>query len=822
LHQDSELKTEVKYLLALLCWLGVVIATPAQSTLNLSPKVFASGDGVFTTQTFEGRPVWVPSTTNNFLYFDVPAFFAFTPGVPVYVRIEYHDAGRGKLAAQYDSTPGSAYQNAEITARSSRVGGAEFVFSYQCFQSPLFAGRQSSSTDFRFKPNGSDGTPLRVASVQISTAPYPDSQFTYALSQPWLSPYAGPSKDFVNSKTLVGKVLAGYQGWFSTPNDVADNGWNHWGRSATVDPAPDQITVDQWPWLEEYETDRVYSAGKMVHQDGRPAYVFSSRDPETVQRHFRWMRKYNIDGVYLQRFVTRNNSGFYGASEFVLNNVRQAANLEGRVWAIEYDVSSLDTDPNPFEVMTNDWNYLVNQCQILNDPRYLHENGKPVLFIWGFSVSGRNFTVSQAQQIVGWFTNQNLYVIGGVNSTWQANTSWHSQYQQYDQLLGWMESSLADLNSQRTQLNGWGMKVLPHAWPGFSNNNLQKTVFPDSYTARNGGAFYWARLTNAISCGADQIFLGMFDEYDEGTAIMPMSDLHPDVYNAGGTNTWGHYLDNEGRDPFWYLRLSGAGKEMLNGQRTVSSSLPSSNALTAVSFAGADATSYLGATNSSHGLTHVQPSADGVTGGTILGGQSCRTNGNIYFYFQVDDAFCVSNSVGQPATIELEYYDNVAGANIRVQYDSVTNAFTATTQFSTTGSGGWKNYRWNVNNAFFGNRENGGTDLRVAILNAVTAGKVVGIRRVSVFLPEEKSGTVISNAPAIQFANGQLNWSGKADATGWGLLQSGTLGSGNWQEVTSPTNWPSGPFSSTNDTLQYQPPLTNSAGFYRLGRPVRN
>jgi len=42
---------------------------------------------------FEGRPVWVPSTTNNYFYFDVPAFFAFTPGVPVYVRIEYHDAG---------------------------------------------------------------------------------------------------------------------------------------------------------------------------------------------------------------------------------------------------------------------------------------------------------------------------------------------------------------------------------------------------------------------------------------------------------------------------------------------------------------------------------------------------------------------------------------------------------------------------------------------------------------------------------------------------------------------------------------------------------
>ena len=811
----------MKQLLAVLCWLGAVIAVQAQTTLNLSPKVFAGGDGVFTTQTFQGRPVWVPSATNNFLYFDVPAFFVFTPGEPVYVRIEYHDAGRGRLAAQYDSTSGGAFQKAEITARSSRVGGDEFVYSYQCFQSPIFSGGQNGATDFRFRPNGTDGTPLRVASVQLSTTPYADPQFTHALSQPWLAPYSGPTRDFVNTKTLVGKVLTGYQGWFAIPNDPADGGWNHWSRSANVDPSPSEITVDQWPYLENYEPDRVYPASNMVHQDGRPAYLFSSQDPETVQRHFRWMRKYNIDGVYLQRFVTRGNSGFYGASEFVLNNVRQAANLEGRVWAIEYDVSSLDTDQNPFEVITNDWNWLVNQCDILNDPRYLHENGKPVLFIWGFSVNGRNFTVSLADEIIDWFANQNLYLIAGVNSSWLAKTEWHGHYQKYDQLLGWLEPTLTDLNSQKAQLNSWGMKILPHAWPGFSNNNLKKTVFPTSHTARNGGAWYWTRLYNAVSCGAEQIFLGMFDEYDEGTAIMPMSDNHPDIYDEGGT-TWGHYLDNEGLDPFWSLRLSGAGKEMLNGQRTPSSSLPSSNGLSAVSFAGDDATAYLGATDDSQGLTHIQPTADGLTGGTVLGDQNCRTNGSIYLYFQVDDAFSVSNAAGQSATIEIEYYDNVAGANIRVQYDSLASAYTATPQFSTTGSGGWKNYRWTVNNAFFGNRQNGGADLRVAILNAVSAGKVVGIRRVSVFLPEEKSGTVVAGGPALQSANGQLSWSGKADATGWGVSQSDNLAGGNWEVLATPTNWLApGPFSITNDVFQYQPPLTNNAGFYRLGRPPR-
>jgi hypothetical protein len=104
--------------------------------------------------------------------------------------------------------------------------------------------------------------------------------------------------------------------------------------------------------------------------------------------------------------------------------VRAAANQEGRVWAIEYDVSSLDTDVNPLQVMTNDWQFLVNQCHILDDPRYLRENGKPALFIWGFSLTDRNFIVAQADEIVSWFTNQNLYLIGGVNSSWEGNTTW--------------------------------------------------------------------------------------------------------------------------------------------------------------------------------------------------------------------------------------------------------------------------------------------------------------------------------------------------------------------------------------------------------------
>ena len=59
---------------------------------------------------------------------------------------------------------------------------------------------------------------------------------------------------------------------------------------------PGVAAVDLWPDTTGFDADELV-ATDFRHADGRPANVFSSASPKTVDRHFRWMRDYGIDGA---------------------------------------------------------------------------------------------------------------------------------------------------------------------------------------------------------------------------------------------------------------------------------------------------------------------------------------------------------------------------------------------------------------------------------------------------------------------------------------------------------------------------------------------
>jgi hypothetical protein len=380
----------------------------------------------------------------------------------------------------------------------------------------------------------------------------------------------------VDAATLRRKVLCGYQGWFRCPGDGGSQ-WIHWSRSTST-IASNTLTFEMWPDMSEYSNR--YPAGSFTHPGGAQAYLFSSFDQQTVDRHFDWMLDYGIDGVWLSRFVV----GVANHPTNVLLNVRNAANRTGRTFALMYDMSGQPTN-TLFTSLTNDWRWLVDNLHITQHPRYLHHNGKPVLMIWGF-FSDR-FSTNIAHQIIDYFKNDLTYgvtLVGGGEWWWRTDMAagWSNVFQRFDMYSPWNVGnySIDGTNKWATTaywaddfaaLNSAGILYLPVIYPGFSWDNLQQLPPGTSLIPRRGGEFLWRQFYVAAQLGLDTAFVAMFDEVDEGTAIFKVSNTPP---------TQAYFVTYDGFPADWYMRLTAAGTAMMMGERPITNNIPiSTNSL---------------------------------------------------------------------------------------------------------------------------------------------------------------------------------------------------------------------------------------------------
>lgn len=380
--------------------------------------------------------------------------------------------------------------------------------------------------------------------------------------------------DVIDATSLQHKVLTGYQGWFRCPNDAAQIGWRHWSRDSRR-IALETLTFEMWPDLNEFGDDEKYPAPGFAHEVGSAASLFSSTHPKTVERHFRWMEQYGIDGAFLQRFVVELRSP---AIDQVLDNVRAAAKKTGRTYALCYDMSGAPHD-KLFERMTADWKRLVDEKHITEDERYLHHNGKPVLFVWGF-YSDR-FGPELAHQLIDFFKNDPRYgvtLIGGCQWYWrnEKNAEWARAFRRFDVLSPWNVGNYGVVNGQRHAQTGYwkadiedvqksGMKYLPVIYPGFSWTNLQGPKAAKDTLPRLGGEFFWRQFSTAADLGIEMAYVAMFDEVDEGTAIFKVTNAPPKP---------GHFETYEGLPSDWYLRLTGAGSKLIRGEIPNQKTLP--------------------------------------------------------------------------------------------------------------------------------------------------------------------------------------------------------------------------------------------------------
>ena len=364
-----------------------------------------------------------------------------------------------------------------------------------------------------------------------------------------MHPWSGQHRPGSDPSTLHGKIMCGYQGWFASETDGSGMGWLHFGLGIFK---PGICRIDLWPDMTETTADERYPS-EFHHVDGSMAPVFSSYNPKTVNRHFQWMAEYGIDGVFVQRFGTDlRDPQAYDFCDGVLDNIRNAANANGRTWAIMYDLSSM-TPGELSSVIKEDWKRLVDRMQVGRDPSYQRNHGKPVVAIWGVGFcEGRKYSLKDCEALVDFLKSDPHYggnsIMLGVPYAWREmnrdsvnDPQLHALIQKADIVSPWAvtryrtsKDFLADISTYQKPDLDWcrerHLDYLPVIFPGFSWANLLKCRNQDGsphFIPREKGSFFWTQGSQIAKLGADMIYVAMFDELDEGTAIMKCTQNPP-------------------------------------------------------------------------------------------------------------------------------------------------------------------------------------------------------------------------------------------------------------------------------------------------------
>jgi hypothetical protein len=342
--------------------------------------------------------------------------------------------------------------------------------------------------------------------------------------------------------------------------------------------------------MDEYE--KTYPTA-FTNKDGTVARVFSSWDQSTVDLHFRWMRDYGIDGVFMQRFfgVTRSERS-REEGRVILGRALKASRKHGRAIALMYDLSGLRAGRDDCSSIIQDWKELVDDLKLTGNgtnQTYLYHEGKPLVAIWGLGFRDRPYKLREIgiERLIDFLKNDPEYggcsVMLGVPNYFRElkrdavdDPYLHEIMQRADIVMPWMVGRFSsavqsDLQRYEDQVKNdvkWcaerKIDYVPCAYPGFSWYNLSRQEsggkFAINQIPRLRGKFFWGQISAAVRGGAKMVYVAMFDEIDEGTAIFKCSNEPPLPEPPG------KFLSYEGVPSDHYLWLTGQGARLLRGE----------------------------------------------------------------------------------------------------------------------------------------------------------------------------------------------------------------------------------------------------------------
>jgi hypothetical protein len=235
----------------------------------------------------------------------------------------------------------------------------------------------------------------------------------------------------------------------------------------------------------------------------------------------------------------------------------------------------------------NDWRNLRQKMAITDDPAYLHHHGKPMVSIWGIGFSDdRPYTLAECRRLIEFFKNDpaagGCTVMVGVPAHWRelrddavSDPELLKILALADVISPWTVGRYVDpagaahyaqtlLTPDQSWCHDHAIDYLPVVYPGFSWHNMKDG--PSDQIPRLRGQFLWSQFYQAKRASVSMVYVAMFDEVDEGTAIFKCANDVP-------TGQKSKFVTFDGLPSDYYLKEVGAGARLIRGELPLNESL---------------------------------------------------------------------------------------------------------------------------------------------------------------------------------------------------------------------------------------------------------
>lgn len=545
---------------------SIVLTDPVVSNHLTHFTVTDPNNEPYTIQTTIGGLECCQIPGSKYGYFNVDDATVASTENNLIITLTYYDNGTDDLAFQYNATGGTNYKHVGIKKTATNA----WITATIALTDVSFRNAQNNNADFRIGTTTGFNNYIREITLTIGTL-NPDSEPVPATTGSAYSEF-------------IGKSVAGYQVWFNTGTPTS--GWFHWSGGAQ--PSVGHLNFEVYPDVTEYAAADLTQTGFASLGDGTPSKLFHSANATVINKHFSWMQTAGIDGVALQRFINGIGSVINNSPAASPLKVKAAAEATNKIFYICYDISSTGLDDTWDDIIKFDWVYNIEGAYALtSSPAYATVNNKPVVQLWGTGFTGNHpGTEQETIDLIHFLQARGCYVIGGVPTYWLTETNdsksnFLDAYKEFDMISPWSVGRFGDVAGATNFKNNLlipdkaftdqnNIAYMPVLFPGFSwsqwNNGLPNSI------PRKAGEFSWNQALNIKSIGVSNMYFAMFDEYDEGTAIMKAAT----DYSMIPTD---QYFVTTSADGIWtssdfYLRLAAAETELLKGTRAVTPAVP--------------------------------------------------------------------------------------------------------------------------------------------------------------------------------------------------------------------------------------------------------